>query len=72
VVDRWVLKGLHSEDVLLLLGTDSGMGIIPGYSIHDELRILVENDFTPYGALKTGTVNTATVVDTINGGWNRF
>ena len=43
VLDRWILQGLHSGDVLLLLGTDSGtggMGIIPGYSIHDELRIL--------------------------------
>jgi hypothetical protein len=65
-IDRWILQGLHAADVLLLLGTDSGtggMGIVPGYSVHDELRILVENGFTPYEALKTGTVHAAIVVD---------
>jgi hypothetical protein len=73
MIDRWILQGLHSGDVLLLLGTDSGtggMGIIPGYSIHDELHILVENGFTPYEALKTGTVNAAIVVDRMNGDGN--
>ena len=70
VIDRWILQGLHSGDVLLLLGTDSGtggMGIVPGYSIHDELRILVENGFTPYEALKTATVNPAIVVERMVG-----
>ena len=55
---------------MLLLGTDSGtggMGIVPGYSIHDELHILVENGFTPYDALLTGTVNAAIVVETMIG-----
>jgi hypothetical protein len=73
LIDRWILQSLHSEDVLLLLGTDSGtggMGIIPGYSIHDELRILEENGFSPYEALKTGTVNAAIVVDRMNGDGN--
>ena len=71
--DRWILKGLHAGDVLLVLGTDSGsggMGIIPGTSIHDELRILVENGFTPYQALKTGTVNAALVVERMSGEGN--
>ena len=69
-IDRWILSGLHGRGVLLLLGTDSGtggMGIIPGYSIHDELRILVENGFSPYEALLTGTVNAAIVVDRMTG-----
>jgi hypothetical protein len=73
VIDRWILQGLHSGDVLLLLGTDSGtggMGIVPGYSIHDELRILVENGFTPYEALKTATVNPAIVVERMVGDGN--
>jgi len=41
-IDRWILRNLHNSGILLLLGTDSGtggMGIIPGYSIHDELEI---------------------------------
>jgi len=51
--------------VPLILATDSGtgrMGIVPGFSIHDELRILTENGFTPYEAIKTGTVNAAAIV----------
>jgi len=72
-IDRWILRGLHSEDVLLLLGTDSGtggMGIIPGYSIHDELQILIENGFTPFEALETATVNPAIVVERMIGEGN--
>ncbi len=69
-VDRWVLMNLHDAGVLLLLGTDSGtggMGVVPGYSIHDELRILIENGFSPYEALATGTVNAAIVVEKMTG-----
>jgi hypothetical protein len=69
-IDRWVLAGLHDAGVLLLLGTDSGtggMGIVPGYSIHDELQILVENGFSPYEAIMTGTVNAAVVVERMAG-----
>jgi len=69
-VDRWVLAGLQNAGILLLLGTDSGtggMGIVPGYSIHDELRILVENGFSPYEALATGTVNAAIVIERMTG-----
>ena len=72
-IDRWVLGSLHDAGVLLLLGTDSGtggMGIVPGYSIHDELRILVENGFSPYQALATGTVNAAIVVERMTGEGN--
>lgn len=69
-IDRWILQNLHGSDVVLLLGTDAGtggMGITPGFSIHDELRILVENGFTPYEALLTGTVNAANVVQRMTG-----
>ena len=69
-IDRWVLGGLHEAGVLLLLGTDSGtggMGLVPGRSIHDELRILVENGFSPYEALAAGTVNAATVIERMTG-----
>jgi imidazolonepropionase-like amidohydrolase len=67
--DRWILRGLHAAGVQLLLGTDAigGIGIVPGFSIHDELRILVENGFTPYEALLTGTVNAAEVVERMTG-----
>jgi hypothetical protein len=69
-IDRWLLAGLREAGILLLLGTDSGtggMGIVPGYSIHDELRILVENGFSPYEAIATGTVNAAVVAERMTG-----
>lgn len=72
-IDRWVLGGLHEAGVLLLLGTDSGtggMGLVPGHSLHDELRLLVENGFSPYEALVTGTVNAAAVIERMTGEGN--
>lgn len=69
-VDRILLKYLKEAEVLFVLGTDTGggwMGLVPGFSIHDELRILTENGFTPYEAIKTGTVNAAIVIEEMNG-----
>ena len=70
-IDQWLLRQLHQAEIPLLLGTDSGvMGVVPGYSIHDELRILVENGFSPYEAIATGTVNAAVVVEKMVGDGN--
>jgi imidazolonepropionase-like amidohydrolase len=71
-IDIWILASLHEAGVQLVLGTDAigGIGIVPGFSIHDELRILVENGFTPYEALLTGTVNAASVVEKMTGEGN--
>jgi len=72
-IDSWILQGLYEAGVMLLLGTDSGtggMGIIPGFSIHDELGLLVEQGFSPYEALKTGTVNAGYVVEKMGGDGN--
>ena len=43
------------------------MGIIPGFSIHDELRILLDNGFTPYEAIATATVNASKAVAGMTG-----
>jgi len=72
-VDRLLLHHLKQAGVHLVLGTDAGtgwMGLVPGFSIHDELRVLIENGFTPYEALKTGTVNAAEVVRRMTGDGN--
>lgn len=72
-IDRWILRGLHDAEVTLLLGTDSGsggMGIVPGYSIHDELHILVENGFSTYEAIAAGTLNAAKIIERMTGGGN--
>jgi hypothetical protein len=70
MLDKKLLAGLKEIDIPLLLSTDagtSGMGIVPGFSIHDELRILVENGFTPYEAIAAGTVVASGVVKRMNG-----
>jgi hypothetical protein len=67
-IDRWILSELHHAGVPLLLGTDSGiLAVVPGFSIHDELRILVENGLTPFEAIATGTINASTVVERMLG-----
>jgi len=67
-IDRWILAELHQAGIQLLLGTDSAiLAVVPGFSIHDELRILVENGFTPYEAITTGTVNASLIVEKMVG-----
>jgi imidazolonepropionase-like amidohydrolase len=69
-MEKILAKELKREGVTLFLGTDSGtggMGIVPGFSIHDELRILTETGFSPYEAIKTGTFNAAKVVEKMVG-----
>jgi hypothetical protein len=70
MLDKKLLAGFKKIDVPLLLSTDagtSGMGIVPGFSIHDELRILVENGFTPYDAIAAGTVVASKIVERMGG-----
>ncbi len=69
-MERILLRELRKAGIRLLLGTDAGtggMGIVPGFSIHNELRILTENGFTPYEAIATGTVNASKVVKAMTG-----
>jgi imidazolonepropionase-like amidohydrolase len=69
-MEKILLSELRKAGIRLLLATDAGtggMGIVPGFSIHDELRILTENGFTPYEAIATGTVNASRVVKAMTG-----
>jgi hypothetical protein len=64
-LDKKLLAHLKKIGLPLLLSTDAGtssMGIVPGFSIHDELEILVGNGFTPYEAIATGTVIASEIV----------
>ncbi len=48
----------NKNGVGLLLGSDAPQVFdVPGFSVHHELRYLVDAGLTPYDALKTGTVN---------------
>jgi len=69
-LERLLLMKLKEAGIMLLLSTDAGtggMGIVPGFSIHDELQILAENGFTPYEAITTGTVNAAKTIEKMTG-----
>lgn len=59
-VSKKITKTLHNKGGRLLLGTDSNNPyIIPGFSIHRELELLVDAGLSPYEALKTGSYNAA-------------
>ncbi len=72
-LNQLLLRELHEGGVALVLGTDAGgmaMGLVPGFSLHDELRIMIENGLTPYQAIRTATVNAAAVINKMNGTGN--
>ncbi len=56
---------LNEANVPLLAGSDAvgPPGVLPGSSLADELRLLVQAGLTPYEALRTATVNAATYLD---------
>lgn len=54
------VQALHDAGVDLLLGSDTGNRfVLPGYAIHDELRLLAAAGLTPYEALLAGTRSAA-------------
>lgn len=69
-LDVFLLHALHEAGVMLVSGTDAGstsIGVVEGFTTHDDLRILTELGFTPYEALQTATVNAAHVVEKMKG-----
>jgi imidazolonepropionase-like amidohydrolase len=55
-----LLKALHDEGVLILMGTDAPqLFSVPGFSLYRELPVMVEAGMTPYEVLRSGTVNVA-------------
>jgi imidazolonepropionase-like amidohydrolase len=55
---RPLTKAIHDKGGKLLAGSDALMpGLIAGYSLHGELRELVDVGLTPFAALKTATTN---------------
>ena len=69
-LDKKLLTDFKKIGLPLLLSTDAGtggMGIVPGFSLHDELEILVENGFTPYEAIAAGTTVASRIVARMNG-----
>lgn len=59
-IRRRLIAECQKAGVPLLLGSDAPQVFnVPGFSIHHELRYLVDAGLTPYEALRTGTVNVA-------------
>jgi imidazolonepropionase-like amidohydrolase len=57
---RQLVKACSQGGVGLLLGSDAPQVFnVPGFSVHHELRYMVQAGLTPYEALKMGTVNVA-------------
>jgi imidazolonepropionase-like amidohydrolase len=60
---RATVRAMHQAGVPLLAGTDAGgainVGIVPGFSLADELELLVECGLAPADALRTATLNPA-------------
>lgn len=60
-------NALYRSGTKILVGTDSGAPIvIPGFSIHEELQILVESGLTPFQALKAGTKEAAEYLNVLD------
>ncbi len=57
---------MSRDGVLLLAGTDLAGPRIPGFSLHDELAMLVQAGLTPLQALQTATLNPAVVLHRTN------
>ena len=55
-----LVSALHSKGAGLLLGTDTYKpNVIPGFSLHEELRYFVEAGLSPYDAIRAGTSDAA-------------
>ena len=51
---------MHNAGVKLLAGTDLASNfLMPGFSLHDELALMVEAGLSPFEALQTATINPA-------------
>jgi imidazolonepropionase-like amidohydrolase len=51
---------MHKAGVPFMTGTDvPGAYTYPGFSLHDELALFVQNGFTPFEALQAATINPA-------------
>jgi imidazolonepropionase-like amidohydrolase len=58
--EKKLVSLMHKAGVSMLTGTDDANPFcFPGFSIHDELAILVEAGLTPLEALQTTTLNPA-------------
>lgn len=62
--NRILLSEMREYQVKVLAGTDANVPImVPGFSIHDELKALVKAGYSPAAALRSATTETAQWMD---------
>lgn len=69
-LQNMLVKELKKNNVPLVLGTDVGptyLSLVPGFSAHDELRLLTENGFSPYEAISLATRRAGEVAGRMTG-----
>jgi imidazolonepropionase-like amidohydrolase len=55
-VARRIVSAMHQAGVRILTGTDAPMpGVYPGFSLHEEMALLVDAGLTPLDALRAAT-----------------
>jgi imidazolonepropionase-like amidohydrolase len=54
-----VVGRMHRAGVMILAGSDAPWLVVPGFSLHDELVLLVKAGFTPADALRAATSDSA-------------
>ena len=58
--ERWLAAELHGAGIPILAGSDAGdLYSLPGFTLHDELALLVEVGFSPMEALQAATLDAA-------------
>lgn len=63
---RKMLKGLRDAGAPILLGTDSPQVFsVPGFSVHREMKVMVDTGFTPFEVLQSGTRKVAEYFGTL-------
>ena len=64
---RPVVRKAYEAGCRFILGTDTGNPFIyPGFSVHDELALMVDCGMTPYDALESGTRNAAECLEVLD------
>jgi imidazolonepropionase-like amidohydrolase len=59
-VARRIVSAMHRAGVSIVAGTDSPMpNVYPGFSLHEELALLVESGLSPHEALRSATLTSA-------------
>ncbi len=62
-LQHYLLRVFREEGVRIAAGTDASiqddLNVMPGWSLHEELAILLDAHFSPYEALRTATVDAA-------------